>query len=52
MLITCGIMSASLIYQDEGLLQFCTLKASETFTGKFLAYHVGRSKKTPFNALV
>ena len=32
----------SLIYVEKGLLAFRTIKASETFSGRFLAYHVGR----------
>jgi hypothetical protein len=40
---------ASLIYQENGLLVFRTLKASETFSGKFLAYHVGRLEKKRLN---
>ncbi len=37
---------ASLIYVEKGLLVFRTMKASETFSGNFLAYHVGRQGKT------
>jgi len=36
---------ASLIYVEKGLLVFQTIKRPETFSGKFLAYHVGQPKK-------
>jgi hypothetical protein len=36
---------ASLIYVEKGMLVLRTLKASDTFSGKFLAYSVGRRKK-------
>ena len=40
---------ASLIYVENGLLAFRTITMSETFSGKFLAYHVGHPEKTRLN---
>lgn len=40
---------ASLIYGENDVLVFRTLNASETFSGKFLAYHVGRPEKKRLN---
>lgn len=36
---------AALIYAEKGRLAFRTIKASETFSGKFLAYHVGHARR-------
>jgi hypothetical protein len=40
---------AALIYAENGQLRFRTLRASETFSGKFLAYHVGHAEEPRLN---